>query len=94
MAAPEDAEAITVSFKMPSGFAPPEGVEEGSPFEAVANVRIEDGMVIVDTINGLKIGGEEAEDEEIEDETLENEEEAEDGGSLAAAMQASGVDMM
>ena len=64
-----------ISFGVPSGFAAPDNVEEGDFFETVARVKIKDGQVILDSINGSKIGPEE---DEMEEESEDEEEEMED----------------
>lgn len=85
-----------ISFGVPSGFAAPDNVEEGDFFETVARVKIKDGQVILDSINGSKIGPEEEEmEEESEEEEMEDdEEEPETLGeedTLGNAMKQSGI---
>lgn len=64
-------EVVTVSFAPPAGFVAPSDIEEGAPFDASVKVRMKDGQIILDSINGLKLAAEEAEieeDDEMEDE--------------------------
>lgn len=63
-------EVVTVSFAPPAGFVAPSDIEEGAPFDASVKVRMKDGQIVLDSINGLKLAAEEAEmeDDEMEDE--------------------------
>lgn len=83
-------EVAVFSFPIPRGFRAPEDVPDGEAFDATVKVRIQDGKVMVDSINGSALGEEMEEDEMEEDEVAENEEESEygeeDGESLEAAM--------
>lgn len=79
------------SFTVPKNFTPPEGYEEGKPFDMVASLVMSNGRLKINSLNGAKLAAEEAEDEgTIENEEGEFEEEApmvEDGGaSLMSAL--------
>lgn len=80
------------SFTVPSNFSPPEGYEEGKPFDMVASLVLSNGRLKINSLNGAKLTAEEAEEEDegtVENEEDELEEEApmvEDGG--ASLMQA------
>lgn len=83
------------SFELPEGFVAPDNVEDGASFETVAKVRIKDGRVTLESLNGAMLAPpeeEEPEDEEIVEQTEENEEEAfgPDGEELTNAIRASG----
>jgi hypothetical protein len=73
------------SFNVPQNFTPPEGYEEGKPFDMVASLVMSNGRLKINSLNGAKLAAEEAEDEAtVENEEDELEEEApmaEDGGA-------------
>ena len=73
------------SFNVPQTFTPPEGYEEGKPFDMVASLVMSNGRLKINSLNGAKLAAEEAEDEAtVENEEDEREEEApmaEDGGA-------------
>jgi len=76
------------SFNVPQNFTPPEGYEEGKPFEMVASLVMKNGRLQIQSLNGAKLAAEEAEveteDEESDMEEADAEEETamvEDGGS-------------
>lgn len=60
-------EAEPVIIAAPSGFALPDGVDEDTPFEATVMVRMKDGQLTLDSINGTPFT-EMEEAEEMEDE--------------------------
>lgn len=63
------------SFNVPQNFTPPEGYEEGKPFEMVATLVMSDGRLKLKTLNGAKLAAEEEEEDDYEDEgTVEKEE--------------------
>lgn len=74
------------SFNVPQNFTPPEGYEEGKPFDMVASLVMSNGRLKINSLNGAKLAAEEAEDEAtVENEEDELEEEApmaEDGGAI------------
>ena len=82
------------SFTVPQNFTPPEGYEEGKPFEMVASLVMSNGKLKLQTLNGNKLAAEEEEEAEA-DGTVEKEESdmaedapmREDGGaSLMSAL--------
>lgn len=80
---PVEEEVEAFSFPIPPGFRAPEDIPDGEAFDATVRVRIQDGQVFVDSINGSMLGS--AEDEEVEDETYENEEENRDSDTMLSA---------
>lgn len=53
-----------MKFPIPEGMTPPEGVVEGSTFDALATLRLEaDGLTLV-AIDGLPVAESEADDAE------------------------------
>lgn len=52
----EDEEEVTeMSFPIPEGFAPPDNVVDGGVFDAHITARIQDGRIIIDSINNSKV---------------------------------------
>ena len=88
---PSKEEVAFVSFAPPEGFVPPSDIEDGDAFEVVASVRMQDGRVILDSVNGVKVGAdtevEENEEEDLNDDDLEEEVEE---PTLQDAMRADG----
>jgi len=72
----------------PQGFTPPPEAVDGKSFDAVVRMKMEDGELVVESINGMPFDeAEEFEDEmEVEEVTGDVEE-----MSLDGAMRASGV---
>lgn len=54
MSMPPEAEA-EYAFAAPPGFSIPEDVQEGQPFEVVAKIRLSNGQLMFDEINGVKL---------------------------------------
>lgn len=52
----EDEEMEEISFPIPTGFAPPDSAVDGGLFDAHITARIQDGMIIIDSINNSKLG--------------------------------------
>lgn len=52
----EEIEEEIIAFPIPVGFAPPDSAADGSVFDAHITARIEDGMIIIDSINNSKLG--------------------------------------
>ena len=53
-----------VKFAAPAGFAPPEDTEPGKSFEVLATVKqTDDGMLELEALDGVAVGGEEPSDE-------------------------------
>lgn len=61
---PMEEESVEISFAPPPGFVTPSDIEEGSPFDASVKVRMKDGQLVLDSINGLKLAAQEAEEDE------------------------------
>jgi len=84
-------EVAFISFAPPEGFAPPSDIEDGDAFEVVASVRMQDGRVVLDSVNGVKVDADtevaEDEEEDLNDDDLEEEVEE---PSLQDAMRADG----
>lgn len=52
----EDEEEVTeMSFPIPEGFAPPDNVVDGGVFDAHITARIQNGRIIIDSINNSKV---------------------------------------
>jgi hypothetical protein len=68
------------SFNVPTNFSPPEGYEEGKPFEMVASLTMENGRLKINSLNGAKLA---AEEDEVEDETGEAEAEVAEEAPMA-----------
>jgi hypothetical protein len=85
----EAPEAAAYAFELPPGFTAPDEVEEGQPFEVVAKIRLKDGQVVFDAINGMDLTTEAAPEpeEEVEVEETETVEEEEPMGLMDAARQ-------
>ncbi len=78
------------SFTLPDNFTPPEGYEEGKPFDAVVSMILSNGQMTLNSINGTPLAqAEEVEEEEavepMEEDMAEDEMAAEDGGSTLAS---------
>lgn len=52
------------SFNVPQNFTPPEGYEEGKPFDMVASLVMSNGRLKINSLNGAKLAAEEAKLEE------------------------------
>lgn len=83
----EEEESSGFSFPAPQGFALPDTANEGDLFDAVVKVRLQDGQILVDSINGSKLSGEPEEEETEEVEETESDEEPD---TLEAAIIAEG----
>ena len=56
-----------MKFPIPEGMVPPDGVTEGSTFDALATLRLEaDGLTLV-AIDGLPVSGESEMEDDAED---------------------------
>lgn len=62
------------SIAAPEGFSAPEEVREGEAFEVVAKIRLRDGQIVFDSINGVEMSEAEPEPEVEETEEVEAEE--------------------
>lgn len=60
---PMEEESLEIKFTPPAGFVAPGDIEEGSPFDASVKVRMKDGQLVLDSINGLKLAAQEVEDD-------------------------------
>ena len=47
--------ADLVVFPIPSGFVPPQGVQPGESFEAIARVQFTNGKMILEAIEGAEV---------------------------------------
>lgn len=54
---------MKITFPIPEGMTPPEGVTEGSTFDALATLQLGADSLTLVAIDGLPIGEAEAEDE-------------------------------
>lgn len=72
---PTEEEVTVISFTPPAGFVAPSDIEEGAPFDASVKVRMKDGQIVLDSINGLKLAAEEMEEEDEDEMEMEDEDE-------------------
>lgn len=82
----EETEISEMSFPIPDGFVAPEDVPDGSAFEAHVTVRVQDGRLIIDSINNSKVTT--TDEEEVMEEEMSSDQ------ALSAAMTQSGYDPM
>lgn len=64
---------MNITFQIPEGMAPPDGVTEGSTFDALATLKLGAGELTLVAIDGLPVGEvdvEEAPEEETIDEEM------------------------
>ncbi len=63
IAAPKSEDGL--SIPIPDGFTPPDGTEDGGSFQVMADLRMEDGKLILEKLDGkdVKDSGNEPEDE-------------------------------
>ena len=48
-------EADLVVFPIPSGFVPPQGIQPGEAFEAIAKVKYTNGKMVLESIEGHEV---------------------------------------
>ena len=86
-----------ITFNQPSGFKMPEGVKDGEPFDAMATLKLVNGKLVLDELDGTPVEDEhepEAEEtpEEESEETPEKESSEEASGEEAPAAEGESLD--
>jgi len=83
----EKAESKTgkLSFAKPEGFKLPEGVKEGEPFDAMATLKMENGKLVLNELDGAPVSDEYGEEEETPEEESEETPEEETSEEEAGA---------
>ena len=84
----EDMEMPYQSIIPPMGFQPPKEAENGKAFDVVARVRMENGELIVESVNGMPL------DDSMEEPEMEVEEITADAGDDMAGLDAAMSGMM
>lgn len=84
----DDMEMPYQSIIPPMGFQPPKEAEGGKAFDVVARVRMEDGELIVESVNGMPL------DDSMEEPDMEVEEITADAGDDMAGLDAAMSGMM
>lgn len=54
---------MKITIPIPEGLELPEGAEEGSSFDIVANCKLEGGKLVIEALEGVPVSDEEGEDE-------------------------------
>ena len=77
----------------PAGFTAPDEASGGKSFDVVARVKLVDGELQVEAINGQQLSGEVEMEPELVEETMEVEEQPTAPATLKDAMRQSGIPM-
>lgn len=64
---------MKIAISVPEGLELPEGAEEGSSFDIVANCKLEDGMLVIEALEGVPVSDDEGEDDSEEEKKSEGE---------------------
>ena len=62
---------MTLAFSIPEGFVAPDGVKEGSTFDALATLELGPDKLTLVAIDGLPVGEAKSEEPETEDDAEE-----------------------